>query len=180
MGFDRRQDSGARSGGHSGGFAPQPGKQTLVASELEAAESDAPTPGKQTLVNAELEAFTLGAGPIQRKAPVAGAAAGGPPPVAGGGTPLPPDVRARMEAALGGNFSAVRIHQDVYAQAIGAQAFTRGSEIFFAPGRFDPGSPQGLALIGHELAHVKQQADGRVPVTAQIGGAPANNDPGEP
>ncbi len=82
-----------------------------------------------------------------------------------------------MEAALGRNFAAVRVHQDAYAQAIGAQAFTRGTDIFFAPGRFDPGSPQGLELIGHELVHVKQQAEGRVPVTAQIDGAPANDDP---
>jgi hypothetical protein len=82
-----------------------------------------------------------------------------------------------MEAALGAGFAAVRVHQDAYAQAIGAQAFTRGTDIYFAPGRFDPSSPQGLELLGHELTHVKQQAEGRVPVTAQIGGAPANCDP---
>lgn len=90
---------------------------------------------------------------------------------------MPPDVRARMEAALGGNFAAVRIHQDAYAHAIGALAFTRGVDIFFSPGRFDPANPQGLELIGHELTHVKQQAEGRVPVNAQTGGAPANDDP---
>ncbi|MEO7731495.1 MAG: DUF4157 domain-containing protein, partial [Kofleriaceae bacterium] len=131
-------------------------------------------PGKQTLVSAELE--SAGA-PMQRKAHSAGEGAG-PPPSGGGGTPLPPEVRSRMEAAIGGNFAAVRVHQDAYAQAIGALAFTRGVDIYFAPGRFDPVSPQGLELIGHELAHVKQQAEGRVPVNAQIGGAPANDDSG--
>ena len=131
-------------------------------------------PGKQTLVQ-QLAASDPAA---QRKAMAAGTTdVDRPPPPGGGGAPLPPDVRARMEAALGAGFSAVRVHHDAYAQAIGARAFTRGVEIFFAPGRFDPSSPQGLELIGHELTHVKQQAEGRVPATAQIGGAPANNDP---
>lgn len=116
-------------------------------------------------------------GPMQRKELAQGSGAAGPPPSGGGGAALPTDVRARMEAALGGSFAAVRVHEDAYAQAIGALAFTRGTDIFFAPGRFDPGSPRGLELIGHELTHVKQQAEGRVAVNAQIGGAPANNDP---
>ncbi|TMQ17873.1 MAG: DUF4157 domain-containing protein [Deltaproteobacteria bacterium] len=129
--------------------------------------------------DARIAASSPVAGPAQRKATAAGAASAdrAAPPKGGAGSPLPPDVRARMEAALGAGFAAVRVHQDAYAQAIGAQAFTRGTENFFAPGRFDPGSPQGLELLGHELTHVKQQAEGRVPATAQIGGAPANNDP---
>jgi Domain of unknown function (DUF4157) len=136
------------------------------------------TLGTQTHPNADIEASSTEDRPVQRKATTADAAGPGrPPPPGGGGAPLSPDVRARMEAALGASFAAVRVHQDAYAQAIGAQAFTRGTDIFFAPGRFDPSSAQGLELIGHELTHVKQQAEGRVPVTAQIGGAPANDDP---
>lgn len=129
MGFDQRQDPGAKPGA----FTQGPGKQTLVATALEGAGTEAERrPGKQTLVGAELEA----AGPLQRRAQAeAAGAAGGPPPSGGGGTPLPPDVRARMEAALGGNFGAVRVHQDGYAHVVGALAFTRGVDIFFAPGR---------------------------------------------
>jgi hypothetical protein len=129
--------------------------------------------------DAGVAASSLVAGPAQRKATTAGAASAERPvpPKGGGGSSLPSDVRVRMEAALDAGFAAVRVHQDAYAQTIGAQAFTRGTEIFFAPGRFDPSSPQGLELLGHELTHVKQQAEGRVPVTAQIGGAPANDDP---
>jgi hypothetical protein len=82
-----------------------------------------------------------------------------------------------MEAVLGGNFTAVRVHTSAYAESIGARAFTRGTDLFFAPGAYDPNSPQGLQLIGHELTHVVQQAQGRVPVNAQLGGAPANDDP---
>lgn len=39
----------------------------------------------------------------------------------------------------------------------GARALTVGSDIAFAPGQFEPGTPVGDALIAHELAHVLQQ-----------------------
>jgi hypothetical protein len=177
MGLDRHADPRALSNAQAGATQGAPGKQSLVAAALEGAGTAAPlAPGKQTLVHAELEAFTVGSGLLQRKAPGAGPGERVPVPSGGGGAPLPPDVRARMEGALGGNFAAVRVHHDAYAQAIGALAFTRGTDIFFAPGQFDPASTSGLELIGHELTHVKQQAEGRVPVNAQIGGAPANDD----
>lgn len=118
MGFDRRQDPGARSATQPGDRAQGPGKRTLVAAEVEAADGAAQAPGKQTRVHAELEALSPGAGPMQRKAMATGApGTAGPPPAGGGGTPLPPDVRARMEAALGASFAAVRVHQDGHAQA---------------------------------------------------------------
>src|SRR5947199_6519048 len=53
-----------------------------------------------------------------------------------GGWPLPRDVQAKMEAALGANFSDVRIHVGHEASAIGAIAFTWGSNIHFAPGQY--------------------------------------------
>ncbi|HEU4734438.1 MAG TPA: DUF4157 domain-containing protein [Kofleriaceae bacterium] len=135
--------------------------------------------GRQTVTPPVGDVSAGGAGPaelMQRKAQPGGATEPGPPP-SGSGTPLPPEVRGRMEAGLLADFAAVRIHQHSYAQTIGAAAFTRGADIFFSPGRFDPTSPQGLELLGHELTHVKQQAQGRVPVNAQVGGAPANDDP---
>lgn len=79
-----------------------------------------------------------------------------------GGWPLPRDVQAKMEAALGANFSDVRIHVGQEASAIGAIAFTWGSNIHFAPGQYNPHTPHGQALLGHELTHVVQQRAGRV------------------
>jgi ribosomal protein S18 acetylase RimI-like enzyme len=67
-----------------------------------------------------------------------------------------------MESALGANFSDVRIHVGPEATAIGAIAFTWGSDIHFAPGQYNPHTPQGQSLLGHELAHVVQQRAGRV------------------
>ena len=67
-----------------------------------------------------------------------------------------------MENAFGVDFTAVRILIGPEAAAIGALAFTRGEQIFFAPGRYDPLSRGGQELLGHELAHVVQQRAGRV------------------
>jgi ribosomal protein S18 acetylase RimI-like enzyme len=80
----------------------------------------------------------------------------------GGGKPLPAPVRGKMEAALGADFSNVRVHVGPQAERIGAIAFTVGSDIYFAPGRYQPDTLQGQQLLGHELAHVVQQRAGRV------------------
>jgi acyl carrier protein len=80
----------------------------------------------------------------------------------GGGRPLPDAVRGKMEAALGADFSNVRVHVGPQADRIGAIAFTVGSDIYFAPGRYQPETLHGQELLGHELAHVVQQRAGRV------------------
>jgi hypothetical protein len=59
-----------------------------------------------------------------------------------------------MERAFSADFSAVRVHEGPAAAAMRAQAFTRGSNIHFALGRYDPGSSRGKQLSGHELTHV--------------------------
>jgi hypothetical protein len=80
----------------------------------------------------------------------------------GPGAPLPDALRSQMEQALGANFSDVRVHVGPQAQSIGAIAFTAGSDLYFAPGRFQPDTAAGRRLLGHELAHVVQQRQGRV------------------
>lgn len=79
-----------------------------------------------------------------------------------GGKPLPTAIQARLEAYFGADFSAVRIHEGPQASAIGALAFTMGSDIHFAPGRYQPDQNHGRQLLCHELAHVVQQRSGRV------------------
>lgn len=98
-------------------------------------------------------------------------------PAATGGQPMPGDVQARMEHAFGADFSAVRIHEGPHAPSIGALAYTQGTDIHFAPGAYDPGSRRGQSLLGHELTHVVQQAQGRVQSTGQAKGAAVNDDP---
>ncbi len=67
-----------------------------------------------------------------------------------------------MEALLRADLSAVRIHEGHEAVALGALAFTHGSDVYFAPGQFNPATPAGQRLIAHELTHVVQQRSGRV------------------
>jgi Domain of unknown function (DUF4157) len=79
-----------------------------------------------------------------------------------GGQPIPDQVRAKMEAAFGTDFSDVRVHVGQEASSIGAIAYTWGTNIHFAPGQYNPHTIQGQKLLGHELWHVVQQKSGRV------------------
>ena len=79
-----------------------------------------------------------------------------------GGQPLPSEVRTKMEAAFGADFSDVRVHVGHEASRIGAIAYTWGSNIHFAPGHYNPHTLQGQKVLGHELWHVVQQKSGRV------------------
>jgi len=81
--------------------------------------------------------------------------------VASAGEPLDADTRQALEPRFGFDFSRVRVHHDAQAaesaQSIRAQAFTVGTDIAFAEGRYDPKSATGQRLLAHELAHVVQQ-----------------------
>ncbi|WP_224243148.1 eCIS core domain-containing protein [Hyalangium gracile] len=92
------------------------------------------------------------------------------------GQKLPPTVQARMEAAFGTSFSSVRIHQGREAETAGALAYTCGTDIHFAPGLYQPHSQHGQRLLGHELAHIVQQSQGRVRATGEVEGLPLNED----
>ncbi len=80
---------------------------------------------------------------------------------AGGGKPLDGKTRSHMEAGIGANFSNVRVHTGAHAsqlnRSISAKAFTRGSNVFFDRGQYNPGSIAGQRLLAHELTHTVQQ-----------------------
>ena len=80
----------------------------------------------------------------------------------GSGQPLPEPVQKKMEAFFNTNFADVRVHVGPEAPSIGALAFTHGTDLYFAPGQYNPQSTQGQQLLGHELTHVLQQRAGRV------------------
>lgn len=88
-----------------------------------------------------------------------------------GGQPLPPPLRAEMEARFGLDFSAVRIHNDGASERLNdilhAHAFTVGEHIAFNRGRFQPHSARGRFLLAHELAHVAQRRGAEHGVEAQ-------------
>lgn len=170
--YSRDGDRGSRQGyPHStGGAGGATAQRALV-------------PGKRTLVE-ELQARSGAMGApatVQRKVAAGkpGAeGAGHDLPSDGGGAAMPEEVRRKMEQAFGTSFAAVRIHEGPRAEALGARAYTQGTEIHFAPGQYQPDSPAGQALLGHELAHVIQQSEGRVSATAQTHGVGINEDAG--
>src|SRR5262245_37392389 len=79
------------------------------------------------------------------------------------GQPLDATALSVMEPRFSHDLSRVRIHADEgagqSATAVGALAYTVGSHVVFGRGQYDPRSPHGRRLLGHELAHVVQQGD---------------------
>ncbi len=75
-------------------------------------------------------------------------------------TRLPKTMRAEMEKAFDADFSNIKVMQSHLPTLNGSDAFTKGNELHFAPGKFDPSSESGRQLIGHELARVVQQRGG--------------------
>jgi hypothetical protein len=74
---------------------------------------------------------------------------------------LDPQSRATMEPAFGADFSEVRLHTGEEAIQLAdshqAHAVTRGNDIYFGSGEFDPTSAGGREVLAHELAHISQQ-----------------------
>jgi len=93
-------------------------------------------------------------------------------------TGIPDAVKQRAETALKTDFSDVRVHANsAKAPEVGATAYTQGTDIHFAPGSYSPNSSSGRSLLGHELTHVIQQAQGRVKPTTSVAGVPVNDNP---
>jgi hypothetical protein len=81
------------------------------------------------------------------------------------GQPLDASTRAFFERRLGYDLGSVRVHHDATAQgsarAVGALAYTVGSDVVFGAGRYEPRGERGRHLLAHELVHVAQHASGR-------------------
>ncbi|MGK0365575.1 MAG: hypothetical protein ACI85O_002641 [Saprospiraceae bacterium] len=98
---------------------------------------------------------------------------------AGTNNGMPNDVLGKMENSFQSDFSNVNFHTSSQsATDVGALAYAQGNDVHFAPGQFKPNTQSGQELIGHELAHVVQQRQGRVQPTAQAKGIAVNDDKG--
>lgn len=97
-----------------------------------------------------------------------GAGAPAPPPAREAssprGQPLDAATRGFMEPRFGEDFGGVRVHAGgeaaAAARAIGARAYTLGSDVVFAGGEYAPHTDGGRRLLAHELVHVLQQRGG--------------------
>jgi hypothetical protein len=76
--------------------------------------------------------------------------------------PLSSEERAFFEPRFGHDFSRVRINADSrsaeMADALNAEAFTVGRDIYFGAGKLRPRNTESDRLLAHELAHVEQQS----------------------
>jgi hypothetical protein len=81
----------------------------------------------------------------------------------GSGIPLELSVRALMEAGLGQQLPAVRVHTDAraanLAASMSARAITVGRDVAFGRDQYRPGTLVGDAILAHELAHTLQQRE---------------------
>jgi len=125
-------------------------REAPSAQPSEESRSSTQSPGRTSLVQLALDGAAAAPGPQQRGVAL---------PL-GGGRPLPNAVRIAMQRAFGYDFSSVRVHEGAEAQAMGAIAFARGTDVYFAAGQYNPSSAEGRALIAHEATHVAQQRGG--------------------
>ncbi len=92
--------------------------------------------------------------------------------------------RGSMEAHFGSDFSDVRVHSDARAahsaDALGADAYTTGRDIYFAEGKYSPGSGEGQRLLAHELTHTLQQSNGTASIATHPDGSVLVGSPTDP
>jgi Domain of unknown function (DUF4157)/A nuclease of the HNH/ENDO VII superfamily with conserved WHH len=77
-----------------------------------------------------------------------------------GGRQLDARTKRELGEALGADLSAVRVHTGPPAEraseSLDAVAFTADEHIYFGRGAYDPATPEGTALIAHEVVHTLQ------------------------
>lgn len=106
-------------------------------------------------------------------------------PELGAGQPLDAAHRVHFEQRLGVGLDGVRVHADPVAaetaRSMGAQAYTVGKDIVFAPGRYAPHTGTGEKLLAHELVHVAQGGtDAAIHRNEDVCAAPPNASMPEP
>ena len=76
--------------------------------------------------------------------------------------PIEPAVRRHLGDRFGYALDEVRVHDGPAAAEAarqhGAEALTVGRDIVFGGSRYQPGTPRGLELLAHEVAHTIQQS----------------------
>ena len=80
---------------------------------------------------------------------------------------MSPSLRREFEKLFHCNLEGVSLHVGPEAEALGARAFALQDRIYFRPGAYQPGTAEGQWLLGHELAHVVQYRQKRLPHNEQ-------------
>lgn len=85
-------------------------------------------------------------------------------------TGIPDGLRERAESKAGLSLEHVRVYRNSdLPSRVGALAYAQGSNIYLGAGQDHH--------LGHELGHVVQQMQNRVPITGSINGMALNDNP---
>lgn len=88
------------------------------------------------------------------------------------------ELKAAAEAFFGVELGDVELHFIRVPVLLNADAFACGDHIYMNAESSASLSQRHLEILGHELTHVVQQRQGRVPVARQLYGLPANQEDG--
>jgi len=94
------------------------------------------------------------------------------------GTPLgiSGNLAKSIRDSFGIDANKLSLRESLEVSKMGARATAQGNVIRFAPGQFNPGTYEGLSVLGHELSHVRDQAVGGV--RANVAGTNIHYDKG--
>jgi hypothetical protein len=102
--------------------------------------------------------------PIQAKpqSPARAAKKAGRNPYEGSPLHVSGKLATHIRQSFGLNAQELKLRESPEVAAMGARATAQGNAIRFAPGEFRPDTHEGMAVLGHELSHVREQATGGV------------------
>ncbi|MCL2399592.1 MAG: DUF4157 domain-containing protein [Defluviitaleaceae bacterium] len=75
---------------------------------------------------------------------------------------LPESLAESIQGGFGIDMSKLSLLESPEIADMGAKATAQGNVIRFAPGEFKPDTTEGLKILGHELNHVREQAQGKI------------------
>ena len=75
---------------------------------------------------------------------------------------IPNNLAESIQNGFGIDPQAIQLRESSKVAELGAKATAQGNTISFAPGQYNPDSKDGLKVLGHELNHVREQAQGKI------------------
>ncbi|MCL2399589.1 MAG: DUF4157 domain-containing protein [Defluviitaleaceae bacterium] len=75
---------------------------------------------------------------------------------------IPENLTESIQSGFGIDATKLSLRESSEVAKMGAQATAQGNVIRFAPGQYNPDTTEGQRILGHELNHVREQAQGKV------------------
>jgi len=88
---------------------------------------------------------------------------------------IPENLSESIQGGFGIDMSKLSLFESPEVAKMGAKAAAQGNIIRFAPGEYKPDTTEGLKTLGHELNHIREQAQGNI--QANVEGTNIHFDP---